>query len=152
MFPEFTRFVRGLDTELATSILSRYQTAASLSRRSANVLAKLSFAQNKRVGTLLATNLIAAAKTSIARHHDAPYRLQIKYACQDIATLRQRARDLEREIEQRLTRNRVMKLKLKEKALPPAQLRLVTPAAAKQMLDRYVAFVGQTSGREVEAR
>ena len=45
-----------------------------------------------------------------------------------------------------------MKLKLKEKALPPAQLRLVMPAATKQMLDRYVAFVGQTSGFEVEAR
>jgi len=45
-----------------------------------------------------------------------------------------------------------MKLKLKEKELPPVQLRLVLPAAAKQMLDRYVAFVGQTSGFEVEAR
>ena len=45
-----------------------------------------------------------------------------------------------------------MKLKLKEKELPPVQLRLVLPAAAKQMLDRYVAFVGQTSGCEVEAR
>jgi len=43
-----------------------------------------------------------------------------------------------------------MKLKLKEKALPPAQLRLVMPAATKQMLDRYVAFVGQTSGREAD--
>ena len=32
------------------------------------------------------------------------------------------------------------------------QLRLALPAAAKQMLDRYVAFVGQTLGREVEAR
>ena len=45
-----------------------------------------------------------------------------------------------------------MKLKLKEKELPPVQLRLALPAAAKQMLDRYVAFVGQTSGREVEVR
>ena len=45
-----------------------------------------------------------------------------------------------------------MKLKLKEKELPPVQLRLALPAAAKQMLDLYVAFVGQTSGREVEAR
>jgi len=45
-----------------------------------------------------------------------------------------------------------MKLKLKEKDLPPVQLRLALPAAANQMLDRYVAFVGETSRREVEAR
>ena len=45
-----------------------------------------------------------------------------------------------------------MKLKLKEKELPPVQLRLALPAAAKQMLDRYATFVGRTSGREVEAR
>ena len=29
-FPEFTRYVRGLDTELATAILSRYPTARSI--------------------------------------------------------------------------------------------------------------------------
>jgi hypothetical protein len=45
-----------------------------------------------------------------------------------------------------------MKLKLKEKELAPVQLRLALPAAAKRMLDRYVAFVAKTSGREVEAR
>jgi hypothetical protein len=45
-----------------------------------------------------------------------------------------------------------MKLKLRGKELPPVQLRLALPAAAKQMLDRYATFVGQTSGREVEAR
>jgi hypothetical protein len=35
-----------------------------------------------------------------------------------------------------VTRNRAMKLKLKEKELPPVQLRLALPAAAMQMLDR----------------
>ena len=38
-----------------------------------------------------------------------------------------------------------MKLKLKEKELPPVQLRLALPGAAKQMLDRYAAFLGPTS-------
>jgi hypothetical protein len=45
-----------------------------------------------------------------------------------------------------------MKLKLREKELPPVQLRLVVPAGLKEMLDQYVAFVHQGSGREVEAR
>ena len=45
-----------------------------------------------------------------------------------------------------------MKLKLREKELPPVQLRLVVPAGLKEMLDKYVAFVQEGSGREVEAR
>jgi hypothetical protein len=45
-----------------------------------------------------------------------------------------------------------MKLKLREKELPPVQLRLVVPAGLKEMLDQYVAFVQEDSGREVEAR
>jgi hypothetical protein len=45
-----------------------------------------------------------------------------------------------------------MKLKLREKELPPVQLRLVVPAGLKDMLDKYVAFVQEGSGREVEAR
>jgi hypothetical protein len=45
-----------------------------------------------------------------------------------------------------------MKLKLKEKQLPPMQLRLVLPATLKDLLDRYVTFVRDASGREVEAR
>ena len=45
-----------------------------------------------------------------------------------------------------------MKLKLREKELPPVQLRLVVPAGLKEMLDEYVAFVREGSGREVEAR
>jgi hypothetical protein len=45
-----------------------------------------------------------------------------------------------------------MKLKLRERELPPVQLRLVVPAGLKEMLDQYVAFVNEGSGREVEAR
>jgi hypothetical protein len=45
-----------------------------------------------------------------------------------------------------------MKLKLREKELPPVQLRLVVPAGLKEMLDQYAAFVREGSGREVEAR
>jgi len=45
-----------------------------------------------------------------------------------------------------------MKLKLKQKELPPVQLRLVVPAALKEKLDQYLGFVHERSGREVESR
>ena len=45
-----------------------------------------------------------------------------------------------------------MKLRLRDKQSPPVQLRLVVPAALKQMLDQYVGFVRGASGREIEGR
>jgi transposase len=109
-FPEFTRYVRGLDAELATAILSRYPTAALLRRASAKKLATLCFDGRRRIGATLALALIAAAKTSVGQHYDDPYQLQVRYACEDIVALRQRTRDLERDIERKLDVHEVGKL------------------------------------------
>jgi transposase len=46
----------------------------------------------------------------VGQHHDEPYQLQVRYACQDIVMLRQRARDLERDIERKLDAHEVGKL------------------------------------------
>lgn len=89
-FPEFTRYVRGLDTELATAILSRYPTATALRRVSPTKLAMLCFDGRRRVGPTLATALAEAARESVAQHHEQPYQLQVRYACEDIAMLRTR--------------------------------------------------------------
>jgi transposase len=102
--------VRGLDTELATAVLSRYPTAAALRRVSPKKLATLRFDGRRRIGKTLALALIGAAKTSVGQHHDEPYQLKVRYACQDIVTLRQRARDLERDIERKLDAHEVGKL------------------------------------------
>lgn len=109
-FPEFTRYIRGLDTELATAILSRYPTAAAFRRMPPSRLSALCFDGRRRVGPTLAVALIAAAKTSVGQHHDDPYQLQVQYACQDIVTLRQHMHDLERDIERRLEAHEVGKL------------------------------------------
>lgn len=109
-FPEFTRYVRGLDTELPTAILSRYPTAATLRRASTKQLASLCFDGRRRVGTTLALALIEAAKTSVGQHHDEPYQLQVRYACVDIDMLRRRAAELEHEVEVRLDAHEVGKL------------------------------------------
>ena len=45
-----------------------------------------------------------------------------------------------------------MKLRLKEKEMPPVQLRLLLPGALNEMLNRYVEYVRQASGREVEPK
>jgi transposase len=68
-FPEFTRHVRGLDTELATTILSRYPTALALQRASVRKLAALCFDGRRRIGLALARALINEAKVSVGQHH-----------------------------------------------------------------------------------
>jgi len=109
-FPEFTRYVRGLDSELATMILARYPTAAALRNVSVKKLAGLRYDGRHHVGEELARDLIGAAKLSVGRHQSEPYRLQVHYACEDIVMLRRRVRELEGDIERRLEQHQVGKL------------------------------------------
>lgn len=45
-----------------------------------------------------------------------------------------------------------MKLKLKDKELPPAQLRLTLPGNLKGSLDEYLLFLRDTSHREADMK
>ena len=109
-FPEFTRYVRGLDTELATAILSRYPTARAILTATVRTLAAICFDGRRRVGRLLARALISAAQTSVGQHQTEPYERQVRYACQDILAMRARARELETDIQRRLEGDEVGKL------------------------------------------
>jgi transposase len=101
-FPEFTRYVKGLDTELATTILAEYPTAQAFQGVSVKRLARLSYDGRHQVGVELAQALLAAAARSVGRHHGEAYRLQVRYACEDLTLLRRRLRTLERDIEKTL--------------------------------------------------
>jgi len=101
-FPEFTRYVRTLDSELATGILKDYPTAEAFVGVPRKTLSNLKYDGRHFVGLELADQLIAAAKTSVGHHHGPAYRVQVKYFCQDIDTFRARLRQLDRDIERRL--------------------------------------------------
>ncbi len=109
-FPEFTRHVRILQSELATTILAHYPTAAALRTVSVKKLARLVYDGRHQVGTELARALVEAAQQSVGAHHGDPYRLQVRYACEDIDLLRRRLRALECDIEQRLAQHQVGQL------------------------------------------
>ena len=109
-FPEFTRHVRSLDSELATTILSEYPTAEAFLRVRPKTLSNLKYDGRHFVGLELATQLLEAAKVSVGAHHGTAYRVQVKYFCQDINTLRERLRSLDRDIENRLDDHEVGKL------------------------------------------
>ncbi len=109
-FAEFTRHVRGLDTELATAILLRYPTAKALRTISVRKLAGLCYDGRRGIGDDLARALIEAAKISVGHFSSEPYQLQVRYACEDIVSLRTRVRGLETDIELRLNTHEVGKL------------------------------------------
>lgn len=106
-FPEFTRYVRRLDSELATAILHDYPTAAAFGGISVRRLAGLRYDGRHRVGDELAQTLIDAAARSVGRHHGEAYRIQVRYACEDLDLLRRRLRTLEGDIERMLERHEV---------------------------------------------
>jgi transposase len=101
-FPEFTRYVKSLDSQLASTILHDYPTAAAFHGVSAKRLAALRYDGHHAVGSELADALIAAAKRSVGHHHAEPYRLQVRYACEDLDTLRRRLKQLDRDIDGKL--------------------------------------------------
>jgi len=109
-FPEFTRYVRTLDSELATAILHDYPTAAAFHGVSIKRLAALRYDGRHHVGLDLARSLIDAARHSVGQHHSATYRVQVRYACEDLNTLRSRLRDLDRDIEGKLREHEVGRL------------------------------------------
>jgi transposase len=106
-FPEFKRYVHSLDSALATTILKAYPTAEAFVGVRPRVLAKLKYDGAHLVGLELATQLLEAAKKSVGRHHGHAYRIQVAFYCQDLDVLRQRQRQLDREIETRLSEHEV---------------------------------------------
>ena len=109
-FPEFTRYVRGLDSQLATAILADYPTAQALAVAAPHRLAKLRYDGRHKVGLELARQLVAAAQRSVGQHHGPAYRIQVRDICQDLDLWRRRLKAREDDIERLLEDHEVGRL------------------------------------------
>jgi len=150
-FPEFTRYVRSLDSELASAILHDYPTAAAFRGASVKRLAALRYDGRHFVGLDLARTLIDAARRSVGRHHSAAYRVQVHYACQDLDTLRKRLRELDRDIETKLNEHEVGRLLTTIDGIGPHTAAFVIaevgdPAAHFRSASALAAYVGAIPG------
>lgn len=106
-FPEFTRYVRTVDSELATAILHEYPTAEAFLGLPWKRLSKLCYDGRHKVGEEIAKGLVEAAKVSVGAHHGPPYRAQVRFACEDIDLLRRRLRELDSDVERTLRDHQV---------------------------------------------
>lgn len=106
-FPEFKRHVKGLDSQLSTALLREYPTARAFQAVSVGHLARLRYDGRHRVGDALAKQLIESARGSVGAHHGPAYQVQVLYLCEDLDVLRQRLRDIDRDIAQQLAAHEV---------------------------------------------
>jgi transposase len=109
-FPEFTRHVRTLGSELATAILFNFPTATAFHGLPPRRLARVRYDGRHPVGEALACALIESARNSVGRHHGPAYQVSVRYACEDIDLLRRHLRELERDIERTLRTHDIGKL------------------------------------------
>lgn len=148
-FPELTRFIKTLDSELATGVLREYPTAAAFPTVP-RPLAKLVYDGRHKVGAELAQQLVAAAKVSVGRHHGDAYRVQVRYACEDIDVARRRLRELERRIETSLRDHEVGTLLTTITGIgPQTAARLVAEVGEFERFsgpEKLAAYVGAIPG------
>ncbi|HUS64196.1 MAG TPA: IS110 family transposase [Kofleriaceae bacterium] len=109
-FPEFTRHVKKLDTELALTLLHELPTAEAYERVTPAWIAKRVYDGRHRVGPELGKALFEAAKVSVGQHHGETFQLEVRYLCEAIRLLKRQLRELEERIETKLGDSEVGKL------------------------------------------
>jgi transposase len=160
-FPEFTRYVRSLDSMLATCLLAEYPTARDFARATARRLAKLRYDGRHFVGSELAEQLVDAAKRSVGQHHGPAYQLQARHLCQDLDLWRRRLAEIERDIEDLLDTHEVGKLLTTIQGVgPQSAARIIADGgdpARFRSAGAFAAYVGvvpalRQSGKRTSAR
>jgi transposase len=106
-FPEFTRHVGDLASYKATALLLAYPTGAAFRAAEVAAVAAIKYDGRHSIGEELAAALCIAANASVGRHDGTPYELQARYACEDIAVLRERIKKLDRDIHASLASHEV---------------------------------------------
>lgn len=160
-FPEFTRYVRDLGRELATTLLQEDPTAAPFQGVALRRLARLRYAGRHLIGDELAQTLLRAAAHSVGRHHGEAYRLQVRCLCEDLAVLGRRLRRLEADLERTLDDHEVGTLLTTIDGIGPqtaarriAELGDPAPFHSAAALAAYVGVVPalRQSGKRVSPR
>jgi transposase len=149
-FPEFTRYVRSLDSMLATCLLAEYPTAHAFARATPRRLARLRYDGRHLVGDELARQLIETAKHSVGQHHGPAYTLQARHICQDLDLWRRRLAEIEHDIEDLLDTHEVGKLLLTIDGIGPQSVARIIAAvgdpARFTSAAAFAAYVGVVPG------
>lgn len=149
-FPEFTRYVKGLDSMLATALIAEHPTAAAFARAQPRRLAKLRYDGRHKVGDDLAEALVAAAKRSVGQHHGSVYDMQARHICQDLDLWRRRLKEIEGDIDRLLDAHEVGRLLTSIDGIGPHSAARIIAAVGDPARFRspaaFAAYVGVVPG------
>ncbi len=106
-FPEFTRHVKTLDSELALTVLHALPTAATYAQVTPAWLARQVYDGRHKVDRDLAKALCTAASVSVGQHRGPVYELEVRYLCAQIRLLKEQLQRLEGDIERTLVDSEV---------------------------------------------
>jgi transposase len=109
-FPEAKRILPDLGSDLAIALFGACPTAGAFRASSVRFLASLRYDGRHKVPRETAQALIDAAHRSVAAHDGPVYRMEVETTCEDLRTLKDRIRRLERDIETTLDAHEVGKL------------------------------------------
>src|SRR5690606_28245127 len=109
-FPELTRHVKALDSELALTLLHELPTAAPYKSVSPKWISALVYDGRHKVGGELAQAIYTAAMKSVGHHHGPAFQLEVRYLCEHVRLLKKQLKTLEKDIERKLDDNEVGKL------------------------------------------
>ena len=149
-FPELTRHLRGLDSERARSILREYPTAEAFRQGSVRSLARLRYNGRHVVGATLARELTEAAKVSVGRHHGIVYDHQVRYICEDLGGLAGKIRELDSDIETRVSQHELGALLTSIDGIGPLSVAQIVTTVGDPATFRsgsaFAAYVGVVPG------
>jgi transposase len=150
-FPEFTRYVKDLSSQLATAVLAKYPTSASYRRVFASKVASIRYGAKCRVGDELAKELVGAARKSVGRHHGDVYDMQVRYFVEDIDTFRERIVTLDADIDGIVSQHELAKLFVTMNGIGPSTAaRIIAtvgdPSETFRDAAAFASYVGAVPG------
>jgi transposase len=149
-FPEFTRHVKELDSEVALTLLTALPTAAAYHGVTPAFIAALECGHGRKVGGERARALFAAAKSSVGQHHGPAFQREARYTCDHIRLLKQQLKELEADIEAKLDQHEVGKLLTTIDGIGPQTSARIIAAVEDPALfrdgDAFAAYLGVVPG------
>lgn len=109
-FPELTSHIDDLTSYTATAVLAQYSTGKAFRHAKVRKLAELKTDGRHVVGEAMAQSLYDTAQKTVGSQHGPSIEYQVRYACEDITTLRSRIKKLDKDIGDAVDRHEIGRL------------------------------------------
>lgn len=111
-FPEFSSVIKDLSSLTALTLLMRYPTAKSYEKTTADKISMIKYDDVHKIKKETAEMILTLSKKSVGAHHGKIYELEITCFVEDIIILKNRIKEINEEIENKIKEKEICKLLL----------------------------------------